>query len=266
MNGLRPLIKIYRFLTVFGIDPLRALNSIKGIPYYIKNFILLSRQHKSATVKFPFANLYPCLDDRFSNSGIANGHYFHQDLLVARKIFQNNPKLHVDVGSRVDGFVAHLAVFREVEVFDIRSLDININNITFTQMDLMMTGDSELFEYCDSISSLHAVEHFGMGRYGDPVNYDGYLLGLNNLYKILKKNGKFYFSVPIGPQRIEFDAHRVFSMSYLLELFKDKYYIDSFSYIDDNGDLHENIQIKEKNKYDNFNCNYGCGVFEMTKI
>ena len=174
--------------------------------------------------------------------------------------------MHVDVGSRVDGFVAHLAVFREVEVLDIRSLDIHINNITFTQMDLMTTDGNELLEYCDSISSLHAVEHFGMGRYGDPVNYDGYLLGINNLYKILKKNGKFYFSVPIGPQRIEFDAHRIFSISYLLELFKDKYYIDSFSYVDDKGDLHENIQIKEINKYDNFNCNYGCGIFEMTKI
>jgi SAM-dependent methyltransferase len=260
------LIKIYRFLIIFGIDPLRAFNSIKGIPYYLKNFILLSKQQKSAEVKFPFINFYPCLDDRFSDSGIANGHYFHQDLLVARKVFQNNPKLHVDVGSRVDGFVAHVAAFREVEVFDIRSLDINIDNITFTQMDLMATGDNELFEYCDSISSLHAVEHFGMGRYGDPVNYDGYLLGMSNLYKILKKNGKFYFSVPIGPQRIEFDAHRVFSISYLLELFKGKYHIDSFSYVDDKGELHENIQIKEEDKRNNFNCNYGCGIFEMTKV
>jgi len=67
------------------------------------------------------------------------------------------------------------------------------------------------------------MEHFGLGRYGDPVNYDGYLLGLNNLYQILKIGGKLYFSVPIGPQRIEFDAHRVFSLSYLLELFYGKY-------------------------------------------
>ena len=32
----------------------------------------------------------------------------------------NNPLKHVDVGSRIDGFVAHLACMREVEVFDIR--------------------------------------------------------------------------------------------------------------------------------------------------
>ncbi len=110
------------------------------------------------------------------------------------------------------------------------------------------------------------MEHFGLGRYGDPVNYDGYLLGLNNLYQILKIGGKLYFSVPIGPQRIEFDAHRVFSLSYLLELFYGKYKIDHFSFVDDQGDLHESVLITESNKQNNFNCVYGCGIFEMTKL
>jgi len=63
------------------------------------------------------------LDDRFDQSGTASGHYFHQDLLVASRIFINNPEKHVDIGSRIDGFVAHVASFREIEVFDIRSLE-----------------------------------------------------------------------------------------------------------------------------------------------
>jgi len=105
-----------------------------------------------------------------------------------------------------------------------------------------------LVEYCDSLSCLHAIEHFGLGRYGDPVNYDVYLLGLNNLYCILKKGGKLYFSVPIGPQRIEFNAHRIFSISYLLELFDGKYHIDSFSLVDDQGHLHENSPISKTNE------------------
>jgi len=111
---------------------------------------------------------------------------------------------------------------------------------------------------------LHAIEHFGLGRYGDCEDYDGYLLGLENLYKILKKNGKFYLSVPIGPQRIEFDAHRVFSINYLLELLEKKYQIDHFSYVDDDGILHSNVEVTGVN--DNFGCKYGCGIFEMTKI
>ena len=126
--------------------------------------------------------------------------------------------------------------------------------------------DNKLKERADSLSCLHALEHFGLGRYGDPVNYNGYLLGLDNLYKILKKDGKFYFSVPIGPQRIEFDAHRVFSINYLLELFDNKYHIDCFSYVDDKGNFHENQSIQDSGKNDNFGCNYGCGIFEMTKL
>ena len=103
-------------------------------------------------------------------------------------------------------------------------------------------------------------------RYGDPVKYDGYLDGLSNIHKILKPGGKFYFSVPIGPQRIEFNAHRVFSVGYLLSLFEEGYRIDMFSYVDDNGDLHENAGLENKGEIEtSFGCHYGCGIFEMTK-
>ena len=50
---------------------------------------------------------------------------------------------------------------------------------------------------------------------------------------MLKKGGNFYFSVPIGNQRIEFNAHRVFSITYLLGLMEKRYDIDSFAYIND---------------------------------
>jgi len=175
--------------------------------------------------------------------------------------------LHVDIGSRVDGFVAHVASFRKIEVFDIRPQTNNVHNIRFVQADLMGDINESLIDYCDSISCLHALEHFGLGRYGDHVKYDGYLDALSNIYKILKKNGKFYFSVPIGKQRIEFNAHRVFSVGYLLELFEGNYHIDIFSYIDDKGDLYENVAIKNKDEIaNNFGCHYGCGIFELTKL
>lgn len=90
-----------------------------------------------------------------------------------------------------------------------------------------------MHSYCDSISCLHVLEHFGLGRYGDPVDVNGHFLGLENIYKILKKGGTFYFSVPIGIQKTYFNAHRVFSVDMLTEYFLTKYTIESFSYIDD---------------------------------
>lgn len=262
----RQIQSIYTFLAIFGIDPGKTIRSIRGLPLYLRDLRALKNQKASAVKEFPFGKPYPCLEDRFTESGSAKGHYFHQDLLVARRIYLNSPSIHVDAGSRVDGFVAHVASFRPIEVFDIRPLSGTLPNIKFIQVDLMEVIKDELVDYCDSLSCLHALEHFGLGRYGDPVDYDGYLFGLNNFHKILKKYGKFYFSVPIGPQRIEFNAHRVFSVSYLLECFAGRYHIDQFSFVDDKGDLHENIPISDAGAKNNFGCIYGCGIFEMTKL
>lgn len=238
---------------------------LKGLPFYLKDYYEIKRQASHAERDFPFGKFYPCLDGRSRESGTASGHYFHQDLLIANKIFKNNPAKHVDIGSRVDGLVAHVASFREIEVFDIRKLKSDIQNVRFNQVDLV-DKFLRLPDYCDSVSCLHALEHFGLGRYGDKVDYNGHLVGWENIYRLLKKNGKFYFSVPIGEQRIEFNAHRVFSLKYLLTLFDGKYKIDSFAYVNDNGHLLSNVELKQQPVQDNFSCHYGCGIFELSKI
>ena len=237
---------------------------LKRVVFYI-DYLRIKRQAKASGMYFPFGKFYPCLNERKMDSGSASGHYFHQDLLVARRIFKNNPERHVDVGSRIDGFVSHVASFREIEVFDIRSLNDTIPNIVFKQLDLM-SKNFDLRNYCDSASSLHAIEHFGLGRYGDKLDYNGHLKGLKNIYEMLKKNGKFYFSVPIGPQRIEFNAHRVFSVKYLIELIHDKYHVDFFSYVNDEGNLIRDAALNPVDVDNNFGCKYGCGIFELTKV
>jgi len=214
---------------------------------------------------FVFGICYPILDERCSEGGTIKGHYFHQDLLIARKIFENKPKRHVDIGSRIDGFVAHVASFREIEIFDIRPVQSSTRNIIFRQADLMKLPD-EMVACCDSLSSLHAIEHFGLGRYGDPIDINGHIKAIENMHSMLKKEGKFYFSVPIGRQRIEFNAHRVFSIEYLLKILDGKFIVDGFNYVDDNGDLHENATLSQDVIKANYSCNYGCGIFELTKI
>lgn len=240
------------------------MRMLKRIVFYI-DYLRFKRLAKAAGMHFPFGKFYPCLNERKIDSGSASGHYFHQDLLVAGRIFQSRPQRHVDIGSRIDGFVSHVASFREIEVFDIRPLNNVIPNIVFKQLDLM-SNNFNLKNYCDSVSSLHAIEHFGLGRYGDKLDYNGHLKGLKNIFEMLKKEGKFYFSVPIGTQRIEFNAHRVFSVKYLIELIQDKYRIDCFSYVNDDGDLIRDIFLDPVDVENNFGCKYGCGILELTKI
>jgi hypothetical protein len=238
---------------------------LREMPVFLKEYITIRRQKRRSSLDFPFGKLYPCLTDKYQQSGIIAEHYFYQDLLIATKIFQNNPVRHVDIGSRIDGFVAHVASFREIEVLDIRALNLSIPNIRFTQADLAKK-DISLVEYCDSVSCLHALEHFGLGRYGDPVNYEGHLIGWENIKRMLQKGGKLYISVPIGEQRIEFNAHRVFSIKHLLEMIKGHYRIDSFSYIDDKGNLWQDAALTEDAVRNNCSCHYGCGILELTRL
>jgi hypothetical protein len=237
---------------------------LQGMPRFLEEYRRIRRQADRSDQDFPFAKPYPCLMERNQESGVLAEHYFYQDLYVARKIFANNPERHVDIGSRVDGFVGHVASFREIEVLDVREHPPAIPGIRFNQADLTVQ-DFPLADYCDSLSCLHALEHFGLGRYGDPVDYDGHLVGWENMTKMVKKGGKFYFSVPIGPQRIEFNAHRVFSLAYLLGLMENRYTVDSFAYIDDAQAFHAEVTLDAASIGNNCGCHYGCGIFELTK-
>lgn len=239
---------------------------LRGMPSFLREYSALRRQfEKSGKGDFPFGKLYPCLSDRYAESGSISVHYFYQDILVASRIFRNQPLRHVDIGSRIDGFVAHVASFREIEVVDIRGSHLSIPNIRFTQADFA-SRDFPLIDYCDSASCLHALEHFGLGRYGDALDYDGHLVGWENLRRMLQKGGKLYFSVPIGEQRIEFNAHRVFSVAYLLKMINGHYRVDNFSYIDDAGHLTLDPILTEEAVRTSFACHYGCGIFELTKL
>lgn len=255
----------YRWLQEFGIDPRKTLRSFAALPRYIADLRRFERELNGSAGEFPMGKLYPCLHDTSEEGGTARGQYFHQDLHVARRIFLNNPLKHLDVGSRVDGFVAHVASFREIVVADIRAVSAKIPNVSFVQADLMNAPPAQLRGFCDSLSCLHAIEHFGLGRYGDPINPGGHLVGLHNLGALLTAGGKFYCSFPIGRQRIEFNAHRIFDLRYMLDSLTRLYQVDQFSYVNDRGDFHENVALTGPEVANNFGCHLGLGLFEMTK-
>jgi hypothetical protein len=202
------LARAYRITVQFGIDPLKIALSIRGIFAYWRDYNQF-RTGYSGPIKF-----YPCLTDRYQEGGITNDEYFWQDLTVARWIFDANPVRHVDVGSRTDGFVAHVASFRDIEVFDVRPITTEVPGVIFRQANLTDNDSMALWRrdggYCDSLSCLHVVEHFGLGRYGDYVDAQGVEKGFKNLSSLLTQGGRLYLSTPIGQQRVEFNANWVF--------------------------------------------------------
>lgn len=249
----------------YGLDFRKFLFSLSpGKRKKIRADLEILQAQKGSDTTFPLGKPYPIFAEESEEGGTMRGHYFHQDLYVARKLFSANPDRHLDIGSRTDGFVAHVAAYREIEVMDIRDIKSKVKNIKFRQADLMQLPD-DLVSQFDSISSLHVIEHFGLGRYGDPIDYFGHLKAIKNIWTMLKPDGTFYFSTPIGPQRIEFNAHRVFAVQYLLDTLSPMFNIHSFSYVDDAGDLFEEVELTSDRISDNFGCTYGCGIFVLSK-
>jgi len=244
-----------KVLRLFGFDS-RVILNYRHFPLYLKQRNLwLSSGGKISVHKM-------ILHDYDDTAGVATGHYFHQDLLVARQIFEDNPKRHIDVGSRVDGFVAHVASFREIDVFDIRTLQESVHkNIKFVQADLMNVQNAEI---TDSLSCLHALEHFGLGRYTDRIDVDGHIKGINNIVRLVCNGGLLYISWPIGlDDAVHFNAHRVFHPESILSIpsICEQTTLIRFDYVDDYGALHLNQRVSDAVG----KTEYGCGIYTFRK-
>lgn len=259
-SKIRPFAAVpYRIiLGLTGINLVGIGKNFAGLAAYIRDWVAYN-QVTSPKVSFNIrlAHLHPCLGDRYHNAGIAGGDYFHQDLWVARKIFAANPGEHWDIGSRIDGFIAHLLTFRTVNVIDIRKLESKVSGLIFHQGDvtaLQIADDS-----IESLSCLHAMEHVGLGRYGDSIDPWGCFKGMQELQRVLAPGGKLYFSVPIGKERVEFNAHRVFDPFTVIEAFSSLTLVE-FAAINDMGDLIEPAQPEDFRTIRS-----ACGLFVFEK-
>ena len=250
--------RLWHLFLFLGFDPRRLLKSIGGIPVFIRDLARYKRMSPRPSFCIRWLDLYPVLDERQESAGAIGGHYFHQDLWAARKIHRQGPERHIDIGSRIDGFVAHVLTFIPVTLIDIRPVQSTVPGLEFVQDDatqLQSFDDGSIV----SLSSLHAAEHFGLGRYSDPIEPDACFRFMKSLQRTLRPGGRLYFSVPIGRERVDFNAHRVFAPETILTTFSGLSLL-SFSYVDDAGQLHE-----DRNPTAIPQIEYGCGLFEFTK-
>ena len=256
------MASIATWLRTFGCDPKRTLSSLRGI----RRYLAARRQvRRELGDDFVWDESLPMLDEWNVASGEL-GAYFFQDQLVARWIYQASPRRHVDVGSRVDGFIGHLSVFREVEVLDIRLQPAAVANVKFQCLDLMEELPAPWVEATDSLSCLHTIEHFGLGRYGDPVDASGHVRGLEQLKRLVAPGGMLYLSTPMGPQRVVFNAHRVFAAQTLVGWFKDGWSIEKFAMIDDANQVHESLDWRSEQVANHFGCQLGVGIVAARKL
>jgi hypothetical protein len=229
--------------------------SLKYLLRYIKEYFVfkskLSKRNSQIILK-----KFPIFSD-YKDTHEIDYHYTYHPAWALRKVLKISPKSHVDLASKLD-FSLALSAFIPVDYHDFRKVNLrmsNFNSVSSNLMNLPLESNS-----IESLSCMHVIEHIGLGRYGDPINLDGDIIAMNELIRVLAIDGHLLFVTPVSDvNRIEFNAHRVYSYKYIMEIFKTLTLLE-FSLITDNGDFIENCEPFKVDAQ-----NYGCGCFLFKK-
>lgn len=234
------------------VDP-RQLTSGVFLP---KFFLELKRYRMlAAGESVAWHDVYPCLSDRVTRTPF-DPHYLYQGAWLARRLSLTNPSLHVDVGSSV-AMVSVLSAGVPMVFLDYRPLEVKLSGLQ------SIAGNAAILPFQDgsvlSLSSLHVIEHVGLGRYGDPLDSEGTRRAAVELQRVLRPGGRLFLSVPVGRERVCFNAHRVHAPG-TIQSYVPALRLESFSLVDDAGRFNENVSFEAA-----ANLEYGCGMFELVK-
>lgn len=234
--------------------------------FYSQTFYEHDKQlYKSLNKRETFAihedNVRPIINDKFDYAGnISN--YFWQDLWAARLVYNDMPDVHYDIGSRLDGFISHLLVSKiPVKIIDIRPFPTEIEGLTTIVDDatsLRQFEDNSI----SSLSALCSLEHFGLGRYGDPIDPEACFKCFEQIQRKMKSKGNLYISLPIGRERVEFNAHRIFYARTIVDCFSQMHLVEYSCTAE--GQIEYHVQL-EKYDEDAHQGDYRYGLFHFIK-
>jgi len=187
---------------------------------FLMSFFSDYKKYKKANTNKNFdlktEDLYPRIYDKTDTTPL-DPVYFFQNNWCAKKIFENKPEKHYDIGSDAK-FVGLISQYTPTTMVDIRPLEVDLENLSFIEGDItkLPFKDNEI----KSLSSMCVIEHIGLGRYGDPIDSFGSEKAISEIKRVLATNGRLYISVPVDDKnKTYFNAHRAFTRDYLLKLF-----------------------------------------------
>jgi ubiquinone/menaquinone biosynthesis C-methylase UbiE len=237
-------------------------NTLKRIYSYVI-FISDCQKFKDASkikdrFKVNWKDRNPQLSDKTNNTSF-DAHYIYHPAWAARILAETKPEKHIDISSILN-FSTIVSAFFNIEFYDYRPANIKLDNFKTGKADLLSLPFSD--NSVKSLSCMHTVEHIGLGRYGDPIDPEGDLKAMGEIKRVMAKNGNLLFVVPIGKQKIAFNAHRIYSFDQIINYFSD-FELKEFSLIPD--DVMAIGIINRASKEQSDIQNYGCGCFWFIK-
>jgi len=254
MNSNRKIMQLTRNWVTAFVDPRRVIG-IMNLPRYLVDW---RRYNRLAGIqKLNWQDSFPSLTDWTSLTPF-DAHYFYQAAWIARRLTCTKPLWHVDIGSSVMmiGVTSAIAPTTFVDYRPFRAQLAGLQSLAGDLMTLPFADDS-----VPSLSCLHVIEHVGLGRYGDKLNPQGSYEAGCELARILGRGGRLFLSTPVGRERVQFNAHRVFAPETVVAMFKDLELVD-YALVDDQGRFRDHQYPISMHS---FNGEYGCGMFEFVK-
>lgn len=199
------------------------------------------------------------LRDATSTTGF-DRHYVFHTAWAARVISILQPKQHLDIASSLY-FVSSISAFVPTHFIDFRPVNLGLTGLSSEAGSLLKLPFSDAS--VESLSCMHVVEHVGLGRYGDPIDYDGDIKAARELSRVIAPGGTLLFVAPIGGRaRIQFNAHRIYRYDQVLDMFPE-FEVEEFSLIPDDGS--EEGLIRNADPALASKQSYGCGCFWLKK-
>lgn len=186
-------------------------------------------------------------------------HYILHLAWAARILQSHQPQVHVDISSSLH-FSTMMSAFFPMEFYDYRPAPISISDYSSGHVDLTEMKFED--ESISSLSCMHVVEHIGLGRYGDPIDYTGDLKAMKELKRVLKPGGHLLFVTPVGKPKVIFNRHRIYSYSQIMMEF-DELELVQFALIPEHGEQGDLIYDPEIELVDAQG--YGCGCWLFKK-
>jgi len=222
-----------------------------------KDFKLFKKLDKNKRFPVLVKDLYPQPFDKTILTGF-DRHYVYHTAWAARCVKKINPLKHIDIASSLY-FSSIVSAFVPVDFYDYRPAELSLSGLTSKHANLMKLpfSDNSIL----SLSCMHTVEHIGLGRYGDQLDPEGDIKAITELKRVLAPGGSLLFVVPIGNKaKIMFNAHRIYTIKMIQELFAD-FTLKEFAIIPErHGDIQINPDLNslELGSYD-------CGCFWFKK-
>jgi hypothetical protein len=195
---------------------------------------------------------YAALPGRLEHTYAIRCALFYQGAWLARKVAAARPLRHVDIGSSVMN-MGVLSAFADTTFVDYRPLKAALRGLDCIAGDILNLPFAN--ESVGSLSCLHVIEHIGLGRYGDSLDPQGSIKAALELQRVTGRGGALLLSLPVGRERVCFNAHRVHS-----PLTVPKMRLVEFSYVDDNGQFHEARSPAAAAQLE-----YDCGMYYFEK-